>query len=102
MPFERWGYQFEGAYKSPDSLKSRSGVYVIWCESEGKWTVLEVGEAADVRGRVKNHGCADRWVKDCPGTVYYSATYTPNLQQAERTVIEQKIKDLAKSLYDRH
>lgn len=95
MPFEYWGYQFEGTYTSRESLRSRSGVYVIWCENEGKWTVLDVGEAADVKERVKTHDRADCWENKCSGTIYYSATYTPNLQQAERMKIEQRIRNLA-------
>jgi hypothetical protein len=98
IPFEYWGYQFEGAYTSPDSLKSRSGVYVIWCENKGKWTVLDVGESDNVKERVKNHDRTDCWSRNCSGTIYYSATYTPNLQQAGRMKIEEKIRQLADPL----
>lgn len=94
MSFERWGYEFDGAYPSPDSLQAGSGVYVIWCESEDTWTVLDVGEADDIKGRVSNHDRADCWSWNCSGTIYYSATYTPNLQQGERIEIEQRIRDL--------
>lgn len=98
MPFEHWGYQFEGAYTSCEYLRSRSGVYVIWCENEGKWTVLDVGEAADVKERVKNHDRSDCWENKCSGTIYYSAIYKPILQQAERMQIEERIRNLANPL----
>lgn len=98
MPFERWGYQFEGAYTSCEYLRSRSGVYVIWCENEGNWTVLDVGETDDVKKRVTNHDRADCWTQNCSGTIYYSATYATNLQQAERIQIEQNIRKLANPL----
>ena len=101
MPFERWRYQFEGAYTSSDSLRPISGVYVIWCENEGEWTVLDVGEAANVKERVKNHDREPCWERNCSGTIYYSATYTPNLQQAVRVEIEQIIRNLAKPLCGR-
>ncbi len=91
-------YQFEGAYKSTDTLKSRQGVYVIWCEDKGKWTVLDVGETTDVKQRVGNHERANSWRQNCTGTIYYSATYTLNLQQAERMKIEKKIRDKANLL----
>ena len=94
MGFERWGYEFDGAYTSPDRLKARAGVYVIWCKSGDDWTVLDVGEAADVKGRVSNHDRTDCWLRNCSGTIYYSATYTPNLQQAGRMEIEQRIRGL--------
>lgn len=95
MPFERWGYQFEGAYTSRDSLRPISGVYVIWCENGDVWTVLDVGEAADVKERVKNHDRTDCWAQNCSGTIYYSATYTPNLEEAGRMQIEQEIRNSA-------
>ena len=94
MAFEFLGYQFDGAYLSRDSLKSRSGVYVIWCENEDKWTVLDVGESDDVKKRVKNHDRESCWERNCSGTIYYSATYMLNLQQAGRVEIEKRIRTL--------
>ena len=93
MGFERWGYEFDGAYTSPDRLKARAGVYVIWCKSGDDWTVLDVGEAADVKGRVSNHDRADCWKQNCIGTIYYSATYIPFSEDDERRKIEQIIRD---------
>ena len=96
MAFERWGYTFEGAYLSADSLQARSGVYVIWCEiSKNSWNVLDVGEASSVQERVKTHDRADCWSRECSGTIHYAATYTPNLQQPRRKQIEQRIRQLA-------
>jgi len=94
MGFEMWGYQFEGAYRSPDSLESRPGIYVVWCEDGGEWTVLYVGESANVKERVANHERADCWRRNCSGSgaIYYSATYTPNLRQATRIEIEREIR----------
>lgn len=102
MTFEYLGYQFDGAYASPDSLEARPGVYVIWCEDESKWTVLDVGEAADVKERVKNHDRESCWERNCcSGTIYYSATYTPNIQQDKRMEIEQEIRNKANPLCGR-
>lgn len=94
MGFERWGYQFDGAYPSLESLDSRSGVYVIWCNKGEIWTILDVGEASNVKDRLSNHERADCWRRHCSGTIYYSATYTPNLQQPGRIAIEKRIRDL--------
>ena len=94
MGFIRWGYELDGVYDSPDSLESRSGVYVIWCKDGDNWTVLDVGEAADVKERVSSHDRGVCWSRYCSGTIYCSATYTPNLHQAGRMEIEQKIRDL--------
>jgi hypothetical protein len=93
MGFERWGYQFEGAWSDPENLESRSGVYVVWCRSGEIWTVLDVGESQDVKDRILNHDRSDFWSRYCNGTIYYSATYTPNLQQTGRQEIEQYIRN---------
>lgn len=94
MGFVRWGYQFEGAYLTADSLESKAGVYVIWCKSGDNWNVLDAGEAVDVKERVANHERVNCWTQNCQGTIYYSAIYTPNLQEAGRREIEQRIRDL--------
>ncbi len=92
MSFERWGYTFEGAWTDPNSLESRSGIYVIWCKTGESWKVLDVGESNDVKNRVLNHDREDCWERNCSGTIYYSAMYTPNLQQEGRRKIEQVIR----------
>lgn len=94
MGFERWGYQFEGAWTDASNLESRSGVYVIWCKPGENWTVLDVGESNDVKDRVQNHDRSDCWNRNCTGEIYYSATYTPNLQQSGRMEVEQYIRGL--------
>lgn len=94
MGFEKWGYTFEGAWKTPEKLESKSGVYVIWCKNQESWTVLDVGESHDVKERVLNHDRSDCWEEECSGTIYYSVTYTPNLQQKGRKEVEQKIRGI--------
>lgn len=94
MSFERWGYAFEGAFTDPASLEQRSGVYVIWCKTGDNWKVLDVGESHNVQDRVMNHDREDCWERNCTGVIYYSVTYTPNLQQAGRKQIEQEIRNL--------
>lgn len=61
MSFERWGYTLEGAWTDPNNLKSRSGVYVIWCKNGGRWTVLDVGESSDVKNRILTHDRRQEW-----------------------------------------
>jgi len=97
MAFERWGYQFDGAYLDPNGLQARAGVYVIWCQPlQGDWTVLDVGESDDVRDRINKHDRSDCWRKNCSGTIQYSATYTPNLNEGQRRDIESRIRSLGR------
>ena len=94
MAFEFLGYQFDGAYKSADSLEARSGVYIIWSACEENWHVIDVGESDNVRERIKNHERKDCWVENSSCDIYYSATYTSNLTKEGRFQIEQKIRKL--------
>jgi len=94
MAFERWGYQFDGAYASPDSLEPLPGVYVIWCRSqENVWHVLDIGESENVRDRTKNHDRQPDWSAKCRGTIYYSAMYTPDMGGEKRRKIEKELRD---------
>lgn len=94
MAFAYLGYQFDGAYNSPDSLESNPGVYIIWCICEDEWQVIDVGESNDVKDEIKNHERKPCWEKHCPFEIYFSATYTPNLPQPERLRIEDRIRKL--------
>jgi len=95
MSFERWGYNFEGAFANPESLPSGQGVYVIWCEpDQGEWPVLDVGESDDVRHRVITHERTECWRRHCRGKIHYSATYTPGLTEEQRRNIEHEIRRL--------
>jgi len=98
MGFERYGYQFEGAFTSADQLHAQAGVYVVWCQSGKTWTCLDVGESHNVRERVLNHDRADEWRRNCRGVLRYAAHYTPNLQQTGRCQIEARLRQLAKPL----
>ncbi len=92
MAFERWGYHFEGAFQTPNLLPAMAGVYVVWCQVQQDWSVLDVGESGDVQTRLLNHDRADCWQRNCGGTIWYSAAYTPNTHQAGRIAIEQQIR----------
>jgi len=94
MGFEKWGYKFDGPFHSPEKLQAHSGIYVIWCRGEKNWTVLDVGEAADVNERVSNLDRVNCWSRNCLGIICYSAIYTPNLQQEGRMELEKKIKSI--------
>ena len=98
MSFDRHGYQFEGTFTSANHLETRAGIYVIWCKTGETWTCLDVGESHNVQERVLNHDRADQWKRNCRGTICYAAHYTPNLQQAGRSEIEGRLRQLEKPL----
>jgi hypothetical protein len=86
-------YKFHGTYTSTDHLEDCSGVYAIICQKEGKKTLIDVGESAKVKSRVKNHDRFDCWKKKCEGVINVAVYYTPNLRQPGRITIEQEIRN---------
>ena len=100
MAFEHWGYTFEGAFPTPDRLENRPGIFVVWCRAadEKNWTVIDVGESQDVKARILSHESAEQWKKLCTGTMFYAATYPPNISSAGRAEIEKKLIEQAKPL----
>ncbi len=99
MSFEQWGYEFDGAYSAPDRLQSMAGVYVIWCKTDDIWRVIDVGQSANVRQKLVEEGRAGCWTNDCRlGTLYFAATYTRDISEAERSSLEQMIRRLTNNV----
>ena len=86
-------YTFDGPYTDTSKLEDKSGVYVIHCYRDGKYTLVDVGESATVKTRIDNHDRKDCWTRNCTGTLTVSVLYTPNQQQAGRMLIEKEIRD---------
>lgn len=80
------GYEFNGPYTSTDNLYSQSGVYVILTCSTGQWTVIDVGEAGDVKERVGTHNRSDCWKRNNQGTLAVASYY---VDETRRMMIEQ-------------
>ncbi len=92
MSIKVLNYNFEGPYTSADSLKERSGVYVILCSNNSTHNPIDCGESANVKNRIQNHDRKPCWEKNCSRTLTVAVFYTPNLQSAGRVAIEQKIR----------
>lgn len=89
------GYSFAGPYTSTASLEDKSGVYAILTRpaTGGSWTVLDVGESAEVKSRVETHDRKNCWTRNSKtGGLAYAVFYTPGKQQAGRREIEQAIR----------
>ena len=83
---------FDGPFRSADSLEDRSGVYVILDATASTYLVLDCGESATVMSRVQTHERADCWRRNARGSIMYAAVYTPRLQAVGRREIEQAIR----------
>jgi len=85
-------YEFEGPYFSIEQLKELSGVFVILCPEEGKFSVIDVGEASKVRSTAVSRGRTGCWQKNSPEIFLYAAYYAPNLRRDARVEIEREIR----------
>ena len=86
-------YPFEGPYKSTSNLLDRAGIYaILTLKTNGKYSVVDVGESANVKTRVENHDRKDCWRRNS-NNIVLAAYYTPNLQQSGRMMIEQDLRD---------
>ena len=73
----------------------KPGVYVIWCNEGKTWHVIEAGESDNIKDYVFNLACDEYLPKKCKGSIYYSAAYTPDLEQNERKKIVDMIRKSA-------
>ena len=86
-------YDFEGPYFSTEKLREQPGVYAILCPEEGKFSVIDVSEASDVKSGVESSGRADCWQKNSSGTFMVAAYYPASLQKDARLEIERAIRE---------
>jgi hypothetical protein len=95
--FPLWGYRFYGTYVSPAVLASMPGVYVIWCERETSWKVVDASESDDVRHEVTHHNRSECWKRACTrGNLRYAAYYAPGMKRAEMGSIVRRIRKIGK------
>ncbi|MBE0428219.1 MAG: GIY-YIG nuclease family protein [Nitrospirae bacterium] len=92
MPIEISEYQFAGPYTSISDLQRKAGVYVILCRrTDGKYYVIDVGQAINVKERIENHNRKSCWTRNCDGTLSVAVFYTQ--YESERTRIEKIIRN---------
>ncbi|RLF80581.1 hypothetical protein DRN38_03815 [Thermococci archaeon] len=86
-------YEFEGPFKTPNSLENRSGVYAILCRQNDKLYLIDIGESSQVKDRVQNHGRKNCWKRHCEGRIEYAAYYIEYGKKPSRIEVEQDIRD---------
>jgi hypothetical protein len=85
-------YEFEGPYFSIEQLKDQPGVYAILCPEEGRFSIIDVSEASNVKSMAMSSGKTRCWQNNSRGTFLFSAYYTPTLHaraEIERAIREQ-------------
>lgn len=91
MSLQVRGYQFAGPYplQATWQLQNASGVYLILTQNGGPYTVIDVGESADVRTRVTNHDREDSWRRNETNGLYVAVLYCDQWQTMQ---IEQELR----------
>jgi hypothetical protein len=82
---------FDGPFLSADHLAARSGVYAILGRSHEtqQWSVVDVGESADLRQRVTMHDRAPCWRGQGHSTLAVAAHYC---NAASRMLFEARLR----------
>jgi len=85
------GYEAEGPYTSTENLKELSGVYIITGKNNAtdSHTVIDVGEAGNVKDRISNHDRADSWKRQGFNNLFASVIYC---NEKERMLIESQLR----------
>lgn len=76
MSLYEWGFNFDGPYYSADQVPNIPGVYTVWCQKGNTSTLIDVGQAKDLRERLSNHERKSCWLRHCSGVIYF---YTVNI-----------------------
>lgn len=87
-------YAFEGPYLNTESIKNESGLYTILDKrSDGKWSVIDVGESQDLKTRIDNHDRKTCWETNRQGQLGVAVLYTPGWRDDQRRSLESTIRD---------
>ena len=90
MAIDIGGYSFRGPHRNAASLLHSSGVFVILGgNGVTEWTVLDIGESADVKKRVENHERSQEWRRFNHLLTAVAILYVP---EPERMYIEQELR----------
>lgn len=94
MGIKLGNYQFQGPYTTTTSLENKPGIYAIHCLHKNKYSLLDIGESAQVRSRVESHERMKCWQKNCEETITVSVYYTSHWSQQGRAELSDRLRQL--------
>jgi len=84
-PFDRYGYNFDGGYYTPERLQAEPGIYMVFANQK----IIDIGESENIQDRLQNHDRKDCWQRYAKGsTIYYAAHYMQGSSQDQRRTVE--------------
>jgi hypothetical protein len=87
------GRSCDGPLTSAAGAKELPGVYLVLCRQTHRYSVLEVGESANVKQSLEERQGQPAWSVACPGQVVFAAYYGPELGQAARARIAGELRE---------
>lgn len=77
MSIKIGNYDFQGPYSNKNSIAGLSGVYVVLDRNRnGGYTVVDIGESANIKTRLNNHDRESCWQRNISGQITFAAIYT--------------------------
>ncbi len=88
------GYQFDGPYTSMKKLENKAGIYVVHTYINKKYYIIDIGESAMIRDRMKGHERMKCWLKySGDGTIAIAVHYTTHWSQDGRSKLAKKLRN---------
>ena len=87
MEFRKWDIDFDGCYCDPSELRDAPGVWVVWRRYGLIWSVVDMGDAADVRDAASSFTPPPGSQKR-PGVLMFAAVYTGDDPTQRRAMLE--------------
>ena len=84
-------YNFDGPFRSTDSIKDKSGIYAVLHYKDGKCYLLDVDESSKMKTEIEEHNKKE-WEKKSEGQIDFSVYYTPKLEADDRKEIKAEIR----------
>ncbi|GEM_PF-3595430 len=82
------GRSFNGPYAVTSFLENSAGVYLVVCQDNGRWRIVDCGQAERVRDHLESHRLADVWQRD---SASFAVWYTVGPREEERMQLVREI-----------
>ncbi len=88
-------YTFTGPFKSLNKLKNKPGLYAVHCPEKKGYKLIDLGEAAMIRDRIKSHERMKCWLLHSQNRgITLSVYYTKNWPQTNRMKVVKELREI--------